>query len=171
MRKRHFTRIVTVVLTVLIMGGGGAFTGCENDTTGSKKDEKNEKKTIDPLLVGGKWWEGSSGTQNIFYRFSETEFTAAIAGEESAVTAPAYTKDGKVLDVNTDTVYLSYVFVQESEYEDEFNEALLAGDQVLIYKYQRLKQAAASGNMVRFTVPGIAQSVEWARWENIPPPQ
>ena len=83
----------------------------------------------------------------------------------SEITIAAYTQNGQVKAATNDTVLMDYVFVQPSEYDNEIQAAKNAGDEVLQYRLERRKQAAQSGNMVRFTVSGI--SVKWARWENV----
>jgi hypothetical protein len=142
---------------VLVLAFGMTVVGCDNGNEPSK--------SMDSRLVGEKWYDGATGTSNIYYKFTATDFITTINGPTDEITTAAYTENGQVKATANGTVLLTYVFVQPSEYDDEIQAAINAGDQVLQYRWERKKQAAQGGNMVRFTVSGV--TVEWARWENV----
>jgi hypothetical protein len=147
-------------MLVMVLVFGMTVVGCDNDNGST-----NATKSIDSRLVGGKWYDGSTGTQNIYYRFTQSDFITTINGATAEVVTAAYSENGQVKASANGTVLLNYVFVPASEYDDKFQAAMDAGDQILAYKWDRMGQAAKSGNMVRFTVSGI--TVDWARWENV----
>jgi hypothetical protein len=79
-------------------------------------------------LIGGKWYDGSTGTQNVYYRFTSSDFISTTNGALSGITTAAYTENGQVKATINGTVLLSYIFVQPSEYDDEIAAAQLSGN-------------------------------------------
>jgi len=131
-------------------------------------NDKIEKKEIDSRLVGGKWYNSRGNTNpNSFFRFTETTYGIASNGEETIVLTPAYSENGKILALNGDTILLYYEFIMASYYDDELAEAISTDNHSIIYELNIKIQAAKSGNMVKFTIPGTSQSFEWTRWENV----
>jgi hypothetical protein len=150
--------VYAVLFTALV------FVGCDNGESDTTVDQP---KKVDSKLVGEKWYEGTTGTEQTYFRFTENSFTSANSGVSTEITTDAYTSNGIVYATTTDTKLLSYVFVDPEEYDDEIDAAIAAGDEVLQYKWSRRKEAASGGNMVRFTVELSNQTVEWARWKNV----
>ena len=150
---------------VLLIG----ISGCPNETTNNGNDTP---KTIDDSrLVGGKWFDGSTGSssysQNIYYRFTTTDFITTTNGAVGEVTIPAYTENGQIKAVANDTVLANYVFLQPSAFhaEEQAAWAIAGSNQIPLYLVRRKMKAAETGNMVRFTVSGT--SLDMARWENV----
>jgi uncharacterized protein YxeA len=126
--------------------------GCDN---GTKKDPP---KTIDAGLVGDKWYIGN---QNIYYKFTTTQFIKTTAGLSGETAITAYTENGKVFSSDNVAV-LDYEYIDPSEFDDDIKNA---ENDSARWEFLRLQRAAQAGNYVRFTEDGI--SVEWGRWARI----
>jgi len=153
------------LLSQIILFG---FFSCDN---GATNNNNNTPKTIDSRLIGGKWFDGSTGSssysQNIYYRFTTNNFITTTSGAVGEVTIAAYTENGQIKSAANDAVLANYIFLQPSAFHDEEQAALaIAGsNQIPLYLVRRKMKAAETGNMVRFTVSGV--SIDMARWENV----
>jgi uncharacterized lipoprotein NlpE involved in copper resistance len=150
-------KIIFALAILLVM------VGCDN---GTKTEPPS--KSMDSRLIGDNWYDGAEGTRNTYYRFTDTDFITTTNGVANETTTAAYTENGQILATADGSVLLTYVFVDSSEYDDEILNVQQTTplNQFELYKWQRKKQAAQGGNMVRFTVAGV--SFDWARWARVP---
>jgi len=136
---------------------------CDNE---NNQNEIKEIKEVDSRLVGGKWYDGATGTNNSYFKFTKNKYVVANNGSVTELSITAYTKGGKVLDFDSDGLLLTYEFLPANYYDDDLQNAIETGNISLVYQLEKKQKAARTGNMVRFGIPGVG-TVEWARWENI----
>jgi len=164
---------IVVISSFMVLFYSLLFLSCDNEndlSNGKKEIYSNGKKEIDSRLVGGKWYnDRGNSSPNSFYRFTETTYGVASNGEETMILTSAYSENGKILDTNSGAVLLHYEFITASYYDTELATAIASGNHSAIYAVDIKIQAAKSGNMVKFKIPGSSQSFEWARWESVIP--